>query len=111
MLKLLPVRVDYRHLALAAAVLAVFVVVVVAMVNRSQSPPEQIAKLSVESEPSNASVFINGDWKGNTPIELDLAYGKYEIRLSKPDYYPWDAQLNLFEKGPVPISQSLLPKK
>ena len=111
LLKLLPVRVDYRHLALAAAVLAVFVVVVVAMVNRSQSPPEQIAKLSVESEPSNASVFINGDWKGNTPIELDLAYGKYEIRLSKPDYYPWDAQLNLFEKGPVPISQSLLPKK
>jgi serine/threonine protein kinase len=114
LLKLLPLRVDYRHLALAAAVLAVLAVLIVAvfvMVNRSQPPPEQIAKLNVESEPSNASVFINGDWKGNTPIELDLAYGKYEIRLSKPDYYPWDAQLNLFEKGPVPISQSLLPKK
>jgi serine/threonine protein kinase len=111
LLKLLPLRVDYRHLALAAAVLAVLIVAVFVMVNRSQPPPEQIAKLNVESEPSNASVFINGDWKGNTPIELDLAYGKYEIRLSKPDYYPWDAQLNLFEKGPVPISQSLLPKK
>ena len=89
---------------------AVLIVGLVVMVNQSQPPPKPSGKISVKSEPSNASVFINGDWKGNTPIELNLAYGKYEIRLSKSDYIPWDFQLNLFEKGPVPIFYNFIPK-
>ena len=110
LLKLLPVRMDYRHLALAATVFAVLIVGVIVMVNQSQPPPKPSGKISVKSDPSNASVFINGDWKGNTPIELNLVYGKYEIRLSKSDYIPWDFQLNLFEKGPVPIFYNFIPK-
>jgi serine/threonine protein kinase len=109
-LKHLPIRLNSKHLFLAAVLFLVLIVGIVAIIPQSQPPPKPSAKINVESEPSNASVFINGDWKGSTPIELDIAFGKYEIRLTKPDYYHWEAQVNLFQKGPVPIFGSLLPK-
>jgi serine/threonine protein kinase len=109
-LRYIPVRLSLKQPSLAAILLLVFIVGIIAVVLWSQSPPKPSAMINVESDPSNASVFINGDWMGSTPIELDLAFGKYEIRLTKADYYHWEAQVNLFQKGPVPIFGSLLPK-
>ena len=41
----------------------------------------------IKSEPAGASVFINGDYAGRTPVLLDLEAGEYDIVLRKIGYY------------------------
>jgi Protein kinase domain/PEGA domain len=48
-----------------------------------QPPPARIAgHLVVRSSPSRASVTLNGQWRGRTPLTLDaLPFGKYVVRV------------------------------
>jgi hypothetical protein len=44
-------------------------------------------KLQVRSNPSGASVTLNGAWRGRTPLTLDdLAFGNYVVRVVSPGY-------------------------
>ena len=61
------------------------------------------AVLKVESIPSGAQIFVDGSFKGKTPLVLRLPLGKYEVRLSLPHYYEWEAQLQLNEEGETPL--------
>jgi len=42
--------------------------------------------LQIESEPPEAEVYINGNYKGITPIKLKLSKGTYEVKVSKDGY-------------------------
>ena len=81
--------------------------------SRSEFPPDvQVARpgvLKVESVPTGAQVFIDGSFQGKTPLTLELSLGKYEVRLSLPDYYEWEAQLQLNEEGETPLFCRLIP--
>ena len=51
-----------------------------------EEPPEDA--LTIRSDPSGASAYVNNRYVGRTPVELaDLAYGSYKITLSKEGYY------------------------
>ena len=65
--------------------------------------------LKVNSSPLGAQVFIDNDFKGKTPFKIKLSMGKHEVRLSLPDYYEWEAQLQLDEKGETPLDVNLEP--
>ena len=65
--------------------------------------------LKVESSPPGAQVFVGGAFKGKSPIDLDLPAGKYEVRLNLPNYYEWEAQLQLREEGETPLFVRLIP--
>lgn len=67
------------------------------------------AVLKVESTPSGAQVFIDGNFKGKTPATLELAAGKHEVRLTSPGHYDWDAQVQLNEKEMTPLAVQLVP--
>ncbi len=41
------------------------------------------ANVKINSEPSGAEVYINGELKGKTPLTLTLAYGTYQLELKK----------------------------
>jgi peroxiredoxin len=69
----------------------------------------KLAKLKVDSVPVGAQVFVEGSFKGKTPLKLDLLLGKYELRISLPDYYEWEAQLDLDQEGEVPLFVQLIP--
>jgi serine/threonine protein kinase len=71
--------------------------------------PLEMTSLSVESEPVGAQIFVDGILKGKTPMLLEVPLGKREVRLSLPDYYEWEAQLQLDEKGEVPLFVQLIP--
>ena len=81
--------------------------------SRSEAPPPaQIARpavLKVESVPAGAQVFLDGSFKGKSPLNFDLPLGKYEVRLSMPNYYEWEAQLQLREEGETPLLVRLVP--
>ncbi len=81
--------------------------------SRGESPSGmQVAKpgvLKVDSVPAGAQVFIDGSFQGKTPLTLELSLGKYEVRLSLPNYYEWEAQLQLNEEGETPLFCRLIP--
>ncbi len=98
-----------RRILITAALLTLLLAAAVALFYPFEEPPGPSALLSIESDPIDAQVYIDGDWKGSTPLELTMELGKYEVRLSKPHYYHWEAQVNLDREGPVPIFGNLLP--
>ena len=65
--------------------------------------------LKVESVPNGAQIFVDGSFRGKTPLTLQLPLGKYEVRLSLPHYYEWEAQLQLNEEGETPLFCRLVP--
>ena len=67
------------------------------------------AVLQVSSTPDKAQVFINNLLKGKTPLVLKLPLGKYEIRVSRPGYYEWEAELNLDKEEETPLAVRLTP--
>ena len=69
----------------------------------------ELTSLNVESVPVGAQIYIDGSLKGKTPLKLDVPLGKHEVRLSLPEYYEWEAQIALEEKGEIPLSVRLVP--
>ena len=44
-------------------------------------------RIQVRSTPSNASVTVNGRWRGRTPLTVDkLPFGQYSVRIVQPGY-------------------------
>jgi eukaryotic-like serine/threonine-protein kinase len=80
---------------------------------RSRTEPnpmvEAHAALNVSSDPTGADVFLDGSFRGKTPVKVDLPLGKYEVRVTLHNYYDWEAQLQLDQKGDVPLFVRLLP--
>jgi len=65
--------------------------------------------LTMESIPGGAQVFIDGGFKGKTPLKLDLPFGGHEVRLSMPDYYEWEAQVQIEKQEEQPLKIELVP--
>lgn len=72
------------------------------------SQPEYTV-LNVTSSPTGAQVYLDNSFNGQTPLNLKIPLGKYEVRLSLPDYYEWEAQLQLNEVGETPLFVRLTP--
>ncbi len=47
-------------------------------------------KIRVTSDPSRARVFLDGEYRGRTPITIgDVTVGEHQIKVTKDDYYDW----------------------
>jgi eukaryotic-like serine/threonine-protein kinase len=83
--------------------------------DNTQSPadakPAHQSVLNISSNPSNAQVYLDGSFKGNSPLKLDLPSGKYEVRVSLTDYYEYEAQVQLKDPGELPLFVRLIPMK
>jgi hypothetical protein len=69
----------------------------------------KLLPLKVESIPNGAQVFVDGTLRGQTPTRLDLPAGKHEVRLALPNYYDWEAQVQLKKEGVTPLLIRLIP--
>ena len=69
-----------------------------------------LALLQINSTPMGADIYVDGDFKGYTPAELNLQAAKHEVRLQLKDYLNWQAQLDLREGGVTPLTITLLPQ-
>jgi hypothetical protein len=61
-------------------------------VDRSLQPP---AKVSVRSDPVGADIFLDGKFIGNTPGNLQLAAGTYNLSLRLQGYETWQRELSV----------------
>lgn len=85
---------------------------------RSSAPPAVVdapavpiatSLLTVTSTPDGAQIFIDSVFKGSTPMDIPLKPGGYEIRLSLPGHYEWEARFQVDEKEPTPLNVRLIP--
>jgi len=74
----------------------------------SEAVPVPSSILNVTSTPGGAQVFVDSTFKGTTPVDIPMVPGRYEVRLSLPDYYEWEAQLQIDEKNPTPLNVRLV---
>ena len=98
-------------MTLIALVFIITAVVAAYFLTRDGSRPKKVvlSVLTVESDPIGANVFLNGSLKGKTPLKVDLPLGKYEIRLSRQNYFEWEAQIQLDEQGETPLFVKMIP--
>ena len=76
---------------------------------RSEQPVKKTGYLHVETDPQGAKVYINGNYKGLTPVELVLASGRYTLVLIK-DHYKTYSEVVAMGEGAKPLSIRLSPK-
>lgn len=70
--------------------------------------PAPTVPLSVTSTPVGAQVFVEDLFKGTTPLDIPLSPGSYEVRLNMPDYYEWEAQIQIDNEKPAPLDVRLV---
>jgi len=68
-----------------------------------------LAKLIVQTTPSQASVYINNKYKGTTPIELTLVDGSYDSRIEKKGYETIQEVIALYPGKTTTITRTLNP--
>jgi len=69
----------------------------------------KLVPLQLGSSPSGAKVFIDGTFKGETPMTLELPSGKHDVTVSLVDHYDWEARIQLLEGKETPVFINLVP--
>ncbi len=72
------------------------------------------AKLDIASVPSGAKIFINGYYKGKTPVEIEVVSvnreGGHVLTLVKEGYLKWNRRIEL-KNGEVKKFNTILVKE
>jgi hypothetical protein len=63
--------------------------------------------LSVKSTPSGAKVYVNGYYKGVTPIDISLAPGNYSVKLTKNGYEDYTTNSKILAEKTTTINTNL----
>lgn len=71
-----------------------------------KKPP---ATLVVETTPDGASVYINDDYKGTTPLTLTLEDGTYDLKITKDGYETIQETITLYPGKTITITRELKP--
>ncbi len=58
-------------------------------------PPPTTGTLSIDSSPSGAKVYINGAYRGRTPLAIELSAGTHEVELRLDGYEPYRARVQV----------------
>ena len=61
--------------------------------------PEAAQEINLKSSPSGADVYINGNYKGQTPLNTKLPFGKYSIEYRKDGYKSKTTSVTIDESG------------
>ena len=68
--------------------------------------------LSISSDPKGARVFLDNNYKGETPLDIkNINTGQYSIKLVLPGYQEWNSTVIVLPVLTVRISADLVPKE
>ncbi|MFW5751622.1 MAG: PEGA domain-containing protein [Planctomycetota bacterium] len=61
----------------------------------ADDPPEQhvLVDVKIDSTPSNADIFVDGTFRGNTPTTVPLPVRAITLRIERQGYQPWEQEL------------------
>jgi tRNA A-37 threonylcarbamoyl transferase component Bud32 len=67
------------------------------------------AYFNVQSTPSSATVFVDGDLKGTTPLKITVSPGKHRVRVTLQGHQSWEHQVQVKQIREYPINILLKP--
>jgi serine/threonine-protein kinase len=79
------------------------------MANVPVNPVPRFAFLKVDTTPPRAEVYIDGAFKGKTPIILKLDLGQYQIRLKRAGHQEVERLIKLDKMTEYPLMEQLKP--
>jgi hypothetical protein len=65
---------------------------------QQKEAPKDSGMINITSDPPGAKIFIDGEFKGQTPVEISLNTGMYQIFLQRQLYEPYKDSV-MIEKG------------
>ncbi|AXI24711.1 serine/threonine protein kinase [Methanofervidicoccus sp. A16] len=65
--------------------------------------------LKISSDPSDAEVYINGEYRGNTPLELKLDPGNYSVKVTKDGYENYETKIEIKTGKTTEVNAVLKP--
>ena len=71
--------------------------------------PDRIVQFRVQTEPSGATVFINSQKMGSSPVTIPLRYGSYRLKLEANGYAPHEQTLQISAKDKSSQNWLLMP--
>jgi TPR repeat protein len=87
---------DYGIKALEGKTTYVMTISGASVARQIEAPKIKTGWIILESEPSGASVYINDEFVGNTPLNnYKQTYGTYQYRLESPNYHPATGTIEL----------------
>jgi len=69
----------------------------------------QAAIVKVESDPSGADIYVDGNFAGQTPSTLRLASGLHRIELKTPGKKTWQRDLDVMKDSQLTLHPNLEP--
>ena len=70
-------------------------------------PPPQEGKLDIESNPPEATVYVDGVRRGVTPLNESFAPGNYRLRITKSGYKDKEEEINIISNQTMERKYSL----
>lgn len=80
---------------------------------QESKPPEKVAEapangtVNVDSNPTGADVFADGNFVGNSPASLKLAPGKHSVGVKLPGYADWSRDITVESGSEVHLISNL----
>ncbi len=68
------------------------------------------AVVKINSHPEGAKLYLDGEYQGMTPVELNTAATKQEAKLQLQGHLEWKAQVDFSKGGEIPLSIRLIPE-
>ena len=73
-------------------------------------PIPKTGSIYINSTPSNAKAYLEGAYRGRTPLTIsNLEVGEYQIRISKDDYYDWYSTVQIKQNITAQVFAQLEP--
>ena len=76
----------------------------------SAPPPPPTTGVMFQSSPDNAEVFVNGQFRGTTPVNLHLAAGTHKVELRLAGYRGWERDLVVVAGDDTRVAARLQPE-
>jgi len=73
-------------------------------------PPPPSASVSLQSEPMDAEVSVNGQFRGTTPLNLNLPTGTHTILFRLEGYQTWSRELVVVAGSDTRVKATLEPQ-
>jgi hypothetical protein len=73
-------------------------------------PPPPSATVSFQSDPMDAEVLVDGQFRGTTPFSLNLATGTYKIEFNLEGYQTWSRDLVVVAGNDTRVKATLVPQ-
>ena len=69
-----------------------------------------MTSVAFHSDPTNAEVYINGEFRGTAPLSFHIAAGAHEVVLRLEGFQPWARELVVVSGNDTRVAATLQPE-